>query len=79
MTEPSESASATRPPDAIASDIDSARLAEALTLTDRRLRRLLNALNEGQDRDSQQFRTEMRRAKRQIRANRELREGASGG
>jgi hypothetical protein len=66
-----------QPPDAFPSDIDSARLAEALTLTDRGLRRLMRALNEGRDQDSEEFQIEIRRAKRQLRANRELRDGSS--
>jgi hypothetical protein len=63
---------------AFPSDIDPSRLAEALTLTDRGLRRLIRALNEGQDQDSEEFQTEVRRVKRQLRANRELREGSDG-
>jgi hypothetical protein len=39
---------------------------------------LIRALNEGQDQDSEEFQTEVRRVKRQLRANRELREGSDG-
>jgi hypothetical protein len=60
-------------------DLDPAQLAEALTLTDRRLRRLVRAINEGQDQGSEEFQTEMRHAKRQLRLNRELREPGAGG
>ena len=67
-----------QPPDAFPSDIDPSRLAEALTLTDRGLRRLMRALNEGRDQDSEEFQIEVRRAKRQLRANRELRDGSDG-
>jgi hypothetical protein len=67
-----------KPQEAFPSDIDPARLAEALTLTDRGLRRLMRAVNEGRDEDSEEFQVELRRVKRQLRANRELRE-ASGG
>ena len=63
---------------AFPSDIDPSRLVEALTLTDRGLRRLIRALNEGRDQDSEEFQIEVRRAKRQLRANRELREGSGG-
>lgn len=75
MSEPTDSPPAKQAPDAFPSDIDPARLAEALTLTDRGLRRLMRALNEGRDQDSEEFEVEIRRAKRQLRANRELREG----
>ena len=74
MFAPPESPPAEHPPDGFPSDIDPARLAEALTLTDRGLRRLLRAINEGRDQDSEEFQIEVRRAKRQLRANRELRE-----
>jgi hypothetical protein len=60
------------------SDIARSRLVEALTLTDRGLRRLLRALNEGWDPESQEFQIEVQRVKRQLRANRELREGSDG-
>jgi hypothetical protein len=73
-----DSPPAEQPPDAFPSDIDPSRLAEALTLTDRGLRRLLRAVNEGHDQDSEEFQMEVRRAKRQLRANRELREGGEG-
>jgi hypothetical protein len=76
MIESPNSAPDRQLPDAFPSDIDPARLAEALTLTDRGLRRLLRALNEGRDQDSEEFQTEVRRVKRQLRANRELREGS---
>jgi hypothetical protein len=78
MLESTDSAPAKQPPDAFPSDLDPSRLAEALTLTDRGLRRLTRALNEGQDQDSEEFQIEVRRAKRQLRANRELREGSGG-
>jgi hypothetical protein len=65
-------------PDVFPSDIDPALLAEALTLTDRGLRRLMRGLNEGRDQESEEFQIEVRRVKRQLRANRELREGSSG-
>jgi hypothetical protein len=71
-----DSPPAEQPPDAFPSDIDPARLAEALTLTDRGLRRLLRAVNDGLDQDSEDFQMEVKRAKRQLRANRELREGS---
>jgi Protein of unknown function (DUF2510) len=67
-----------QPPDAFPSDIDPYRLAEALTLTDRGLRRLVRALNEGRDQGSEEFQIEFRRVKRQLRANRELRERNGG-
>jgi hypothetical protein len=35
----------------------------------------MRALNEGRDQDGEEFQTEVRRVKRQLRANRELREG----
>jgi hypothetical protein len=73
-----DSPPAEQPPDAFPSDIDSTRLAEALTLTDRGLRRLMRAINEGRDPDSEEFQTEVKRVKRQLRANRELREGTGG-
>ena len=73
-----DSPPAEQTPDAFPSDIDPARLAEALTLTDRGLRRLLRAINDGLDQDSEDFQMEVRRAKRQLRANRELREGGDG-
>jgi len=76
--EPPDSPPDKQAPDAFPSDIDPSRLAEALTLTDRGLRRLLRAVNEGQDQDSEEFETEVRRVKRQLRANRELREGSDG-
>ena len=76
--EPPDSPPDKQAPDAFPSDIDPSRLAEALTLTDRGLRRLLRAVNEGQDQDSEEFETEVRRVKRQLRANRELREGSGG-
>jgi hypothetical protein len=66
-----------KPPDAFPSDIDPARLAEALTLTDRGLRRLLRAINDGLDQGSEEFQMEVKRVKRQLRANRELREGTA--
>ena len=75
---PADSPPAKQPPDAFPSDIDPARLAEALTLTDRGLRRLMRAINEERDQDSEEFQTEVRRVKRQLRANRELREGSDG-
>ena len=78
MATRTESPPAKQPPDAFPSDIDPSRLAEALTLTDRGLRRLMRAVNEGQDQDSEEFQTEVRRVKRQLRANRELREGSDG-
>jgi hypothetical protein len=65
-------------PDAFPNNLDAARLAEALTLTDRGLRRLTRALNEKRDQDSEEFQIEVRRVKRQLRANRELREGNGG-
>ena len=67
-----------KPQEAFPSDIDPARLAEALTLTDRGLRRLMRAINEERDQDSEEFQIEVRRVKRQLRANRELREGSDG-
>jgi hypothetical protein len=73
-----DSPPAQQPPDAFSSDIEPARLAEALTLTDRGLRRVMRALNEGRDQSSEEFQSEVRRAKRQLRANRELREGSGG-
>ena len=73
-----DSPSAEQPPDTFPSDIDPARLAEALTLTDRGLRRLLRAINDGLDQDSEDFQMEVKRVKRQLRANRELREGSDG-
>ncbi len=73
-----DSPPAEQPPDDFPSDLDPSRLAEALTLTDRGLRRLMRALNEGQDQDSEEFQIEVRRAKRQLRANRELRDGSGG-
>ena len=76
--EPPDSPPDKQPPDAFPSDIDPSRLAEALTLTDRGLRRLLRAVSEGQDQDSEEFEIEVRRVKRQLRANRELREGSDG-
>ena len=76
MDESTDSAPDRQLPDAFPSDIDPARLAEALTLTDRGLRRLMRAVNEGRDQDSEEFQTEVRRVKRQLRANRELREGS---
>jgi hypothetical protein len=66
-------------PDAFPNDIDPARLAEALTLTDRGLRRLTRAIHEGRDQDSEEFQIEVRRVKRQLRANRDLRDGNGGG
>ncbi|MGH2965547.1 MAG: hypothetical protein ACRDMH_09215 [Solirubrobacterales bacterium] len=76
--EPPDSPPDKQAPDAFPSDIDPSRLAEALTLTDRGLRRLLRAVSEGQDQDSEEFEIEVRRVKRQLRANRELREGSDG-
>ena len=76
--EPTDSPPDKQAPDAFPSDIDPSRLAEALTLTDRGLRRLMRAVNEGRDQDSEEFEIEVRRAKRQLRANRELREGSGG-
>jgi hypothetical protein len=38
----------------------------------------MRALNEGLDQDGEEFQVEVRRAKRQLRANRELREGSAG-
>jgi hypothetical protein len=76
MDESTDTAPDRQPPDAFPSDIDPARLAEALTLTDRGLRRLMRALNEGRDQDGEEFQTEVRRVKRQLRANRELRDGS---
>ena len=73
-----DSPPAKQSPDAFPSDIDPSRLAEALTLTDRGLRRLLRAINKGQDQDSEEFQIEVGRVKRQLRANRELREGSDG-
>jgi hypothetical protein len=73
-----DSPPAKQPPDAFPSDIDPARLADALTLTDRGLRRLMRAINEERDQDSEEFQIEVRRVKRQLRANRELREGSDG-
>jgi hypothetical protein len=70
-----DSPPAEQPADAFGADIDPDRLAEALTLTDRGLRRLMRALNEGWDQDGEEFQTEVRRIRRQLRANRELREG----
>jgi hypothetical protein len=70
-----DSPPAEQPADAFPSDIDPARLAEALTLTDRGLRRLMRAITEGRDQDSEEFQIEIRRVKRQLRANRELRDG----
>ena len=78
MFAPPDSPPGEQPPDAFPSDIDPSRLAEALTLTDRGLRRLMRALNEGRDQDSEEFQIEVRRAKRQLRANRELRDGSDG-
>jgi hypothetical protein len=78
MLKSTDSAPAKEAPDAFPSDIDAARLAEALTLTDRGLRRLMRAVNEGRDQDSEEFQIEVRRAKRQLRANRELRDGNGG-
>ena len=78
MDEPPDSPPDKQAPDAFPSDIDPSRLAEALTLTDRGLRRLLRAVSEGQDQDSEEFEIEVRRVKRQLRANRELREGNDG-
>jgi hypothetical protein len=78
MFAPPDSAPGEQPPDAFPSDIGPSRLAEALTLTDRGLRRLMRALNEGRDQDSEEFQIEVRRAKRQLRANRELRDGSGG-
>jgi hypothetical protein len=78
MDEPPDSPPDKQAPDAFPSDIDPSQLAEALTLTDRGLRRLLRAVNEGQDQDSEEFEIEVRRVKRQLRANRELREGSDG-
>ena len=78
MAEPPDSPPDKQTPDAFPSDIEPSRLAEALTLTDRGLRRLIRALNEGLDRDSEEFQIEVRRAKRQLRANRDLREGSGG-
>jgi Protein of unknown function (DUF2510) len=63
---------------AFPSDIARSQLVEALTLTDRGLRRLLRALNEGWDQESEEFQIEVQRVKRQLRANRELREGNDG-
>ena len=78
MSTPPDSPPAQQPPDTFPSDIEPARLAEALTLTDRGLRRVMRALNEGRDQSSEEFQIEVRRAKRQLRANRELREGSGG-
>ena len=78
MFAPPDSPPAKQPPDAFPSDLDPSRLAEALTLTDRGLRRLMRALNEGRDQDSEEFQIEVRRVKRQLRGNRELREGSGG-
>lgn len=78
MAEPPDNPPDKQTPDAFASDIEPARLAEALTLTDRGLRRLMRAVNEGLDQDSEEFQIELRRVKRQLRANRELREGSDG-
>jgi hypothetical protein len=75
MMESSGAASTDDPQGSFPADVDRGQLAEALTLTDRWLRRLIRALNEAQDQDSEEFQTELRRAKRQLRANRELREG----
>jgi len=77
MFAPPESPPA-KPPETFPSDIHPARLAEALTLTDRGLRRLMRALNEGRDQDSEEFQIEVRRVRRQLRANRELRAGSAG-
>jgi hypothetical protein len=38
----------------------------------------MRAINEGRDPDSEEFQTEVKRVKRQLRANRELREGTGG-
>jgi hypothetical protein len=65
-----------QPPDAFPTDIEPSRLAEALTLTDRGLRRLMRALNDEQDQEGEEFQIEVRRVKRQLRANRELRVGS---
>jgi hypothetical protein len=73
-----QSPPAQQPPDTFPTDIDPAQLAEALTLTDRGLRRLMRAINEGRDQDSEEFQIEVRRVKRQLRANRELRDGNGG-
>ena len=73
-----DSPPAKQSPDTFPSDIDPSRLAEALTLTDRGLRRVMRALNEGRDQSSEEFQIEVGRVKRQLRANRELREGSGG-
>ena len=73
-----DSPPAQQPPDTFPSDLEPARLAEALTLTDRALRRVMRALNEGRDESSEEFQIEVRRGKRQLRANRELRDGSGG-
>jgi hypothetical protein len=78
MSEPPDRSPDNQPPDAFPSDIDPSRLAEALTLTDRGLRRLMRAVNEGRNQDSEEFQIEVWRVKRQLRANRELREGNGG-
>jgi Protein of unknown function (DUF2510) len=75
---PPDSPPAKQLPDTFPGGIDPSRLVEALTLTDRGLRRLMRALNEGQDQDSEEFQIEVRRVKRQLRANRELRAGSGG-
>jgi hypothetical protein len=76
MVESPDSPPDKQPPDAFPSDIEPSRLAEALTLTDRGLRRLMRALNEEHDQDGEEFQIEIRRVKRQLRANRELRVGS---
>jgi hypothetical protein len=60
--------------DAFPDDLDRGLLAETLTLTDRRLRRLIRVLNEGQDRSSEELQVELLLARRQARKNREIRE-----
>jgi hypothetical protein len=79
MMESSGAASPTNRQDAFPVDVEPARLAEALTLTDRRLRRLIRAFDARQDQRGNEFQTELRRGKRQLRENRKLREGQSGG
>lgn len=73
MFAPPDSPPAEQAPDAFPRDLDPTQLAEALTLTDRGLRRLMRAINEGRDPDSEEFQIEVKRARRQLRANRELR------
>jgi hypothetical protein len=70
-----ESSETAEPQESFPDSISREQLIEALNLTDRWLRRLIRALNDGVDKEGDEFQTELRRARRQLRMNRELRAG----